>query len=135
MPPFNRSYENWAPVVARVILGAAFLYSAVWKIPGTEMFTMQVATTAATWWPLATLSVFLAFILEAVGGLALIIGWKSRLFAFLLAGFVAILTIVFHWPDWSDPMSIGTLTNHLVFIAGLLYVSVYGAKHFALKRD
>jgi putative oxidoreductase len=135
MPPFNRSYETWAPFVGRLFLGGAFAFSALWKIPGTEMFTMQVATTAATWWPLAMPSVFLAFILEAVGGLALIFGWRARVFAAIFVPYVALLTVLFHWPDPSDPNSIGAFINHLVFIGGLLYVSVYGAKSIAIKKD
>jgi putative oxidoreductase len=134
-PPFSPTFEKWAPFVGRLILGGAFVFGALWKIPGTEMFAMQVAQTAATWWPFATISVFLAFILEAVGGLALIVGWKTRIFATVFAAYVALLTVLFNLPDMQDPMSIGTFINHLIFIAGLLYVSVYGAKAIAISKD
>jgi putative oxidoreductase len=134
-PPFNPIYEQWAPFLGRLILGGAFVFGALWKIPGTEMFAMQVGQTAAVGWPLATISVSLAFILEAVGGLALILGWKTRFFALVFVLYVALLTVLFNLPDMSDPMSIGTFVNHLIFIAGLLYVSVYGAKSIAIKAD
>jgi putative oxidoreductase len=128
-------YQNWAPVVARIIFGAVFLFSASWKIPGTEMFTMQVSQTAAIGVPFASVAVTLAFLLEIIGGLALVIGWRTKFFAMIFILFVALLTALFHWPNMQDPMSIGAFINHLVFIAGLLYLSVYGAQRFALKKD
>lgn len=38
----------------------------------------------------------LAIALEVLGGVAIIVGWKTRIFAFLLAGFCLILAIIFH---------------------------------------
>jgi len=128
-------YNTWAPVVARIIFGGVFLFSASWKIPGTEMFAMQVEQTAAVGVPLALIAVALAFLLEVIGGLALIVGWRTKFFAMLFLPFVALLTILFHIPNLEDPMSIGLFIDHLVFMAGLAYLSVYGAQNFALKKD
>ena len=132
LPYQTRAYETWAPFVARVLFAGAFLMGAAFKIPGTEGFGMEAAMTAAAGFPFATVAVFLAFLLEVVGGIALLIGWKTRLFAFILALFVALLAVVFY-RDFSDPMTMGMFVSHLTFIAGLLYVSVYGAQHVAVK--
>jgi putative oxidoreductase len=45
-------------------------------------------------------SVFLPFviILEVVGGLAIIIGWKTRLIALALAIFSVLSALIFHFP-------------------------------------
>ena len=133
-PPFNKSFEVWAPVVARITFGLQFLLGAAFKIPTTEGFHMESAMTAATGWPLATLSVFLAFILEVTAGLCLVLGFKTRIAAGILSLFTLLLAFVFY-RHISDPMTMGMFVSHLAFVAGLLYVSVYGAKSFALRKD
>jgi putative oxidoreductase len=130
----SRAFETYAPVVARVAFGLQFLLGAFFKMPGTAGFPAEVAMTAATGWPFATLSVALAFVLEVCAGLALVFGWHTRAAAFILALFTLLLAFVFY-RHVSDPMIMGMFISHLAFIAGLLYVSVYGAKAVALKRD
>lgn len=134
LPYMSSWYETWIPFLARVIFGAQFLIGAWFKAPWTPGFAAQVSMTAAAGVPIANVAVFLAFVLEVVAGIMLIVGYHARLAAFLLAGFTAILTFVFY-RHVVDPMSLGMLVSHLSFIAGLLYVSVYGAKSMALKRD
>ena len=102
------------------------------KIPGTESFMMQAEMAAAVGIPLASVAIFLAFVLELVAGLAVIIGWNTRLFAFVLMLFTILLTVLFHM-NFEDPMGIGMFMGHLYLIAGLLYLSVYGAQKMAIK--
>jgi len=134
LPHTTASYTTWAPFVARLIIGAAFVFAATMKIPGSESFAMEVGMTAAAGVPFAYLAVILAGILEAGAGLAIIFGYHTRIAAFLLVLFVALVTVLFHW-NFSDMMTIGAFITHLEIIAGLLYISVYGAKSVAVKRD
>ncbi len=134
LPYHTASYTTWAPLVARIIIGAAFVFAATMKIPGTESFNMEVGMTAAVGVPFAYLAVILAGILEAAAGLALIFGYQTRLAAFALVLFVALLTVLFHW-NFSDMMAMGSFISHLELIAALLYISVYGAKSIAVQRD
>lgn len=131
--PFQaRAYETWAPIAGRILLAGGFVMGAVSKIPGTESFTMQVGMTVAAGVPFATVAVTLAFILELVAGVAIIIGWQTRLFAFILMLFTILLTALFHM-NFADPMAFGIFMGHLYLIGGLLYVSVYGAQRMAVK--
>lgn len=75
--------------------------------------------------PLPTIAVSLAFVLEVVGGVALIIGWRTRLLAFLLAGFVLILNFVF-FRNIADQNTFAFFVSNLGLMAGLFYVSSYG---------
>lgn len=124
LPFQTRAYEKWAPVVARIIFGLQFLLGALFKVIGHGM---EVAQTAAAGWPLPELSVDAAFVLEVVAGLMLVFGWRTRAVAFVLALYTLLLALVFY-RHVSDPMIMGEFVSHLVFIAGLLYVSVYGDK-------
>ncbi|HEV7121723.1 MAG TPA: DoxX family protein [Candidatus Paceibacterota bacterium] len=129
-----RAYEVWAPVIARVVFGLQFLLGAAFKIPGTAFFSGEVAQTAAAGVPFATVLVFLAFIIEVVCGLMLVFGWHARKAAFVLAPYTLILALVFY-RNIADVNIMGEFISHLAFIAGLLYVSVYGAQHAAVRKD
>lgn len=132
LPHLSPVYEKWAPVVARVILGLIFLQSAYYKIPGTEMFSMQVGASAQAGIPFAYAAVFLAFVLEVCAGLALVFGYNTRLAAFLLAGFTLLIALFFY-RNLADQMQMAMFTSCLGYIAGLMYVSVYGAQSVAVK--
>ncbi len=134
LPHFSRTYEQWAPFVARIILGGTFLLGASFKIPTTAGFGMEVGMTSSMGLPYATAFVALAFLLEVACGIALIVGWHTRHAAVVLAVFTLALALIFY-SNWSSPQVMGEFVSHLGLIAGLLYVSVYGAKKFALMRD
>lgn len=127
-------YENWAPLVGRILFGGLFIFGAMWKIPGTESFNMEVAMTAAKGIPFANIAVILAGIFELVLGLALIVGYHTRTAAMILGLMTIAFTAIFHF-NFSDPMQIGQFVSHLGLIAGLLYISVYGAKSYAISKD
>lgn len=134
LPHHNPLYVKWAPVIARIIFALTFLMSAFYKIPGTESFAMQVEMSGSVGIPLPFVAVTLAFILEVIAGIALLIGWHTRTAAILLAGFV-FLVALFFYRDWSNQATFGLFISCLLEIAGLLYISVYGAESVAIKRD
>lgn len=131
---YHPIFEKWAPVIGRILFGAIFLHSAYYKIPGTESFAMQVDTSGQAGIPFPLVAVFLAFVLEVVASLALIVGVYVRLAALSLIVFVALIA-VFFVRDLSDMMQMITFFSCLQIIAGLLYVATYGAQHAALKKD
>ena len=133
LPHLTPQYEKWAPFVARLIFGAAFLLSAFYKIPGSDSFNMQVGMTAEAGLPFAYLAVVLAFLLEIVAAVALIIGWHTRTAAASLAVFILIIAVVF-FRDITDPNQFPMFMTCLELTAGLIYVSVYGAQTIAIKK-
>lgn len=133
LPFLTRPYETWAPVAGRILIASAFIIGALFKIPGTEGYAMEVAMSAAAGIPFASVAVFLAFILEVVAGVSIIIGWKTRLMSFVLMLFTILLTVIFHM-GFADPMAFGMFVSHLNLIGALLYLSVYGAQNVAVKK-
>jgi putative oxidoreductase len=129
-----RLYAIWAPAVARWLFAFVFLYSAYYKIPGSELFGMQVASTEAVGIPFPALAVTLAFILEVLASIALAVGWHTRLAAAALIVFV-LLILVFFVRDFSDQTQLTIFFSCLELTAGLLYISVYGAEHVAIRKD
>ncbi len=131
---FWRIYERWAPFAARVLFGSTFLMGAAFKIPGTQGFVMESGMAAGMGLPYATIFVGLAFVVEVVGGLLVILGWHARAAALVLAVFTLALALIFY-TNFSDQMVMGQFISHLGLIAGLLYVSVYGAQTIAIRKD
>lgn len=134
LPHYTRAYENWVPVIARVFFGLLFLMSAFYKIPGTDSFSMQVEMSGTVGIPFPLVAVTLAFILEVIGGIGLVIGWQTRTFAFLLAGFVFLIAIFF-FRGLSNQATMGLFLSCLAQVAALLYISVYGAQYMAVTKD
>lgn len=127
-------YKQWAPVLARITFGGMFLFAAFGKLPGSEMFIANVMAAVQVGVPFAYIAVLLAFVLEVVTGLMLVLGYHTRLAALALIPYIALLTVLFHI-SFSSPIEIGFFVDHLILIAGLIYVSVYGAQRFALRKD
>ncbi len=98
------------------------------------MFNMQVEMSGAVGIPFPYVAVLLAFVLEVVGGVALVIGWHARTAAVLLAGFVMLIAFFFY-RDWSDQATLGLFITCVTQTVGLVYISVYGAQHLAVRKD
>jgi len=134
MQSATAAYRAWAPVVARIMFGVFFLQAAYFKVPGTALFDGTVGYAAAAGLPLPAVAVTLAFVLELLAGVALVLGWRTRIAALLLIPYVIVLTLVFHL-SFATQVDYGFFVDHLLLIAGLIYVSAYGAEHGALRRD
>ncbi len=134
LPHFSATYENIASASARIILGLVFLMSAAFKIPGTAMFAMQVEMSGAAGIPLPLAAVALAFMLELLGGIALVIGWHTRTAAVLLAGFVMLIAFFFY-RNLSDQAVFAQFMSCVTLASALVYLSVYGAQTLAVKKD
>ncbi len=71
--------------------------------------------------------------LVLVGGVSIIVGWKTRFFAFLLAGFTLIAGIIFH-NQFSDPNEFNHFMKNLSIVGGFLYLVKYGAGELSLDN-
>src|SRR5690348_9570568 len=83
--------RNLAEVLGRVLLGVLFLVAGVGKL-GAYKATAAFMASAGV--PGALLPAVIAA--ELLGSLAIIVGWKARVAAFLLAGFSVLTALTFH---------------------------------------
>jgi putative oxidoreductase len=65
--------------------------------------------------------------LEIGGGLAIAVGWQTRIAAFLLAGFSILSAIIFH-ANFADQMQAISFMKNLAMAGGLLFL-VAGNTH------
>ena len=80
-------------------------------------------------------SLFLPIViaLEIVGGLAIILGWKSRIFSFLLAGFCVLSAIVFH-SNFADQNEMINFMKNIAIAGGFLTITINGAGALSLDN-
>ncbi|NOY17690.1 MAG: DoxX family protein [Gammaproteobacteria bacterium] len=74
-----------------------------------------------------------AMLMIAGGGLTIILGWKTRFIAFLLAGFTLIAGIIFH-NKLSDPNEFNHFMKNLSIVGAFLYLVRFGAGELSLDN-
>jgi putative oxidoreductase len=120
-------------VVARILLAAIFITAGLSKITG---FDGTVGYIASVGLPAPAVLAVLAITVELVGGIAVVIGYKTRLAGFLLAGFTLVAGFIFH-NYWAAPADQAYIQNimfmkNLSIAGGLLLLTVFGAGGFSI---
>jgi putative oxidoreductase len=102
-----------APVlfVARALLSLIFILSGVQKITG-------YSGTAGYMEMMGVPSILLpiALLVEVGGGLALLVGWQTRLAALALAGFSVVAGYLFHWLAITGADAMADMTQQIMFM-------------------
>ena len=116
-------------VVARIMASAIFITAGFSKLGAGYAGTQAYMASAGV--PGALLPLVIA--LEIGGGLALLLGFQTRLAAFLLAGFCLVTGMLFH--TGSDQMQQIMLMKNLAMAGGLLAFTVFGAGRLSLDAE
>ena len=124
------AYETWAPVLGRVFIAALLIVGGLAKVTG---FDGNVAYAEAFGVPFPTVAIILAIIIELGGGLLMLVGFYTRLVAFITIVFLVVVTLFFH-TNFADPMEQMQFLKNFAIIGGLLYLSVYGAQKAAVAK-
>ena len=116
-------------LVARVFASAIFIIAGYGKLGAGYAGTQ--AYMAAMGVPSAMLPLVIA--LELGGGIALLLGFQTRLVAFLLAGFSIIAALIFH--TGADQMQQIMLMKNFAMAGGLLAFTMFGAGRLSLDGE
>jgi putative oxidoreductase len=81
--------------------------------------------------PAALLPVVVAT--EILGGLAIVLGWKTRIVAFLLAGFSVLTAVIFH-RNFADQTQMIMFLKNLSIAGGFLLLVANGPGRLSLDR-
>ena len=121
-------FKIYATTAARVLMGVLFLLAGVGKLSDVAGFTGYMTSAGVPGilaWPV--------ILLEILGGLALIVGFKARFAALMLAGFTLLAAMLYHFVP-ADQMRMTMFLKNLAVAGGLLLVTAHGAGRFALDR-
>lgn len=120
--------QTLAAPAGRVLLALLFLLAGVQKIGGYEG-TLAYMTSQGV--PAFMLPLVIA--LEVLGALAIMVGWKTRIVAFLLAGFSLVSAALFHLqPD--DAVQMTMLLKNVSIAGGFLLLVAHGAGAWSLDN-
>jgi putative oxidoreductase len=114
-------------LVGRCLIAALFLVAGTRKV---MMFAGSVAYFTKLGFPAAEAMTVLAIVVEIGGALMLILGWKARWAALLLALFTLIATFMAHRFWEFDAAQFNNQLNHFLknfaIVGGLAFVAAFG---------
>lgn len=121
-------FRDLSELAGRILLGAIFLISGLGKIgayAGTAGYMASVGV------PGALLPAVIA--LEVLGAIAIIIGYKTRITAVLLAGFTLLAGVLFH-NNFGDQIQMIMFLKNVAITGGFLLLAANGAGALSLDR-
>ena len=115
-------------LIARILLAAIFISAGFSKLFG---FDGTVAYIASKGLPAPVVLAALTTALEILGGIAIVIGYKTRVAGLLLGGFTILAAFIFH-NFWAVPADQAYIQNimfmkNLSMAGGLFLLTVFGA--------
>ena len=75
----------------------------------------------------------LVILLEIIGAFAIIVGWHTKITAFLLAGFSIISALIFH-SDFSNQVEMIMFMKNIAIAGGFLILVANGAGNYSLDN-
>lgn len=117
-----------SPLIGRIIIGGFFLMAGLGKIgdvAGTAGYMDSVGIPGFLAWP--------AIIFEIALGVAMIIGFKTRLAALAGAAFCVVTAVMFH-NNFADQIQMIMFLKNLAIAGGFLMYFAHGAGAYAVDK-
>lgn len=129
----NTTLQNPLSLLGRLLLAALFLPAGIGKLIG---FAGTVGYISSKGLPLPEVGAAIAVVVEVLGGLALILGFGTRLAAIVLAFFTLAATVFFHnfWAVPAEQQMVQQLMfmKNIAVTGGLLTLAAWGAGAWSL---
>lgn len=123
--------RDLAALLGRILIAALFIPAGWGKISD---FSGTAGYITSKGLPLPEVGVVVAIVVELIGGLMLLVGFKTRWAAAALFLFL-IPTLLFFHPFWSDPTQAIFFWKNLAIMGGLLYVWAFGPGRLSIDRQ
>lgn len=122
-------------LVGRIGLASIFIKSGFAKATAFEGVTRYIAAKAL---PLPEVLAAIAIFVELPVAIALVIGWKTRWAALIIAVFTLLAAFLFHnyWTMPPEKQMVDNLSfwKNIAITGGLLVVAAFGAGRFSVDR-
>jgi putative oxidoreductase len=134
-PEMQRTASDLALLLGRIALSALFIPGGLRKLTDLDAFTASLQKQGV---PFAEVLAPLGAGVEFVGGIAVLIGFQTRLAALLLVLFTVIATLIAHrfwdFEGTARQTQQGQFFKNLAIVGGFLALWVSGAGRCALER-
>ena len=115
-------------LIGRIFLSALFLIEGIGKL-----FTQEQVITYMEEYGVPGILFIPAVIVEILFPLLLIVGYKTKLAALVMALFTLTVTIIFH-TNFGDGMQLISFLKNLAITGGFMIVIAYGSNKFSLDH-
>ena len=115
-------------LIGRVFLSALFLIEGVGKL-----FTQEQVITYMEDYGVPGMLFIPAVVVEILFPLLLIVGYKTRLAALVMALFTLTVAIIFH-TDFSNGMQLISFLKNLAIAGGFMIIIAYGSNKFSIDH-
>ena len=113
-------------LIGRILLSALFLIEGIGKIFMQENVVMYMED-----YGVPGMLFIPAVVVEILFPLLLIVGYKTRLAALVMALFTLTVAIIFH-TDFSDGMQLISFLKNLAIAGGFMIIIAYGSNKFSI---
>ena len=120
--------QAFSALLGRLFLAMIFIQSGLSKMSdyaATQSYMDAMGVSSAL--------LPLVIVLEVVGGIAIVIGFKARLVALAMAGFSLLSALLFH-TNFSDETQTIMLMKNIAIAGGFLMIVAHGAGGYALDN-
>ena len=121
-------FNDIALLIGRILIAALFLIAAYNKFKGLGGTTAYFTKLGV---PGPSIAAPIVAIFEALGGLLILVGFKTRLVALALAVFVVVAALLAH-TNFGDGNQLNHFLKNLAIAGGLLALFVSGAGAFSV---
>jgi len=113
--------------LSRILISSLFIYSGWYKI-------LNYSSTVKYMEAMGVSGVFLPLIfsVEFISGLALLLGFQTRLFALILLFFCLATAYIFHCDK--NPITINEFMKNLAIAGGLMHFLIYGPSKLIFNK-
>lgn len=121
-------YSDHAYAIMRVASGFLFGFHGAQKIFGL----------LSEYRPAAGSQIWIGGLLELAGGLAILLGFRTRLFAFICSGEMAVAYVQYHWKFQLGPKLLPAINQGelaLLYAFVFLYMACRGGVKWSLDRE
>ncbi len=114
--------QKYFTLIGRIFLSLIFLFAGIGKITNFEGTQLYMSAYGI---PLTGLFLILAFLVELIGSISIILGFKAKWGALLLILFLIPTTLIFH-TKFSDQTQMIMFIKNLGLMGGLFFIYVFG---------
>lgn len=125
----NPALGDAAKLVGRILLALMFVLAG-WSKIGGYAGTQQYMASAGV----PGLLLPLVIIVELIGGLMIVVGYKTRLAALVLFAFTIVASLLFH-QFWAQPAQYQAFMKNLAVAGGFLVLFAAGAGAYSVDKD
>lgn len=131
-----QAFSDACLLLGRLLLGLYFILPGLSKIQDFEGMSAYMAAHNV---PMIPVLLTLTIVIQLGAGAMLIVGFRGRIAAFLLAGLTLVISIAMH-NFWAYPDGIErghetqNFVKNMAIMAGLLVVSALGCSRFSLDN-